>query len=195
MTLPGPEAASRAQAATGEVELTVERLYRAHFAMVYRVVGRSLGPGASPADLEDLTQLTFLQAHRGLASFRGDCKPSTWLCGIAMRTTLQWMRGRGRRRRLREALALELQAETRQSAADAPERSAASRDRLRKVWEVLLSMKEGKRAVYVLHELEGMPGPEIARALRIPEGTVWTRLHHARKEILAALPPDEEVSR
>ena len=191
MTLPRPpapladcEALSGAEAG----DLTVELLYRSYFAMVYRVVGRGLGPGASPADIEDLVQVTFLQAHRGLESFRGECKASTWLCGIAMRTTLQWIRGRGRQRRL--IAALKLEPTTRHSSADQPERAAASRATLSSLWEVLLQMKDGKRAVYLLHELEGLPGSEIAQALKIPEGTVWTRLHHARKEILAALPPE-----
>ncbi len=198
MTLPRPEASPatrkadrEATAAAEAANLTVDRLYREYFAMVYRVVGRNLGPGASPADIEDLVQVTFLQAHRGLRTFRGECKASTWLCGIAMRTTLQWIRGRGRRRRLIEAMQLEPTPQ--HSDSDQPERAAATRATLVSVWEVLLQMKEGTRAVYLLHELEGMPGPEIAAALGIPQGTVWTRLHHARKEILAALPGERQT--
>ena len=38
-----------------------------------------------------------------------------------------------------------------------------------------------------MHELEDLSGNEIAEALEIPVATVWTRLHHARKELLAAL--------
>ena len=38
------------------------------------------------------------------------------------------------------------------------------------------------REVFVLFELEGLSGPEISEALGIPLKTVWTRLHHARKD-------------
>jgi RNA polymerase sigma-70 factor (ECF subfamily) len=44
-----------------------------------------------------------------------------------------------------------------------------------------------KRVVYLMHEVEGLSGQEIALALEIPVATVWTRLHHARKELLKAL--------
>src|SRR5688572_9335750 len=63
---------------------TVEGLFRSHFADVYRVVGRMLGPSAPRSDIEDLTQQVFLAAHRGWDRFRGESKPSTWLYGIAV---------------------------------------------------------------------------------------------------------------
>jgi RNA polymerase sigma-70 factor (ECF subfamily) len=44
-----------------------------------------------------------------------------------------------------------------------------------------------KREVFVLVALEGMSGAEVANALHIPVATVWTRLHHARLELRAAL--------
>jgi RNA polymerase sigma-70 factor (ECF subfamily) len=40
-----------------------------------------------------------------------------------------------------------------------------------------------KREALVLFELEGLSGQEIALALGVPLKTVWTRLHHARREL------------
>jgi RNA polymerase sigma-70 factor (ECF subfamily) len=44
-----------------------------------------------------------------------------------------------------------------------------------------------KREVFVLVTMEGASGEQVATALGIPVATVWTRLHHARKELRAAL--------
>ena len=43
-------------------------------------------------------------------------------------------------------------------------------------------MSEKLRSTFVLFEIEGYSGEEIARIQDIPLGTVWTRLHHARKD-------------
>jgi RNA polymerase sigma-70 factor (ECF subfamily) len=49
--------------------------------------------------------------------------------------------------------------------------------------QALHSLTPQKRVVIVMAEVEGLSGPEIAQALDIPLGTVWTRLHHARAEL------------
>jgi RNA polymerase sigma-70 factor (ECF subfamily) len=51
----------------------------------------------------------------------------------------------------------------------------------------LREVSHAKRTVLVLAEVEGFSCEEIAAMLEIPVGTVWTRLHHARKELRAAL--------
>jgi RNA polymerase sigma-70 factor (ECF subfamily) len=51
----------------------------------------------------------------------------------------------------------------------------------------LEQLSTAKRTVLLMAEVEGMTCAEIADALGIPIGTVWTRLHHARREVLAML--------
>ena len=46
-------------------------------------------------------------------------------------------------------------------------------------------MSDTRRATFVLFEIEGYSGEEIAEIQAIPVATVWTRLHHARKEFFA----------
>ena len=46
-------------------------------------------------------------------------------------------------------------------------------------------MAGGRRSAFVLFEIEGLSGEEIARIQSIPLNTVWTRLHHARREFFA----------
>ena len=61
---------------------------------------------------------------------------------------------------------------------------------------LLEGMTEKKRSVLVLFELEGYSGEEIAQLQGVPVDTVWTRLHHARRELrerLARLRNHEEL--
>ncbi len=171
----------------GAPPLTLEALFRDHFEDVYRLVGRLLGPGAQRADVEDLTQQTFLAAHKALPNYRGEARPSTWLCGVAARTVMTQVRGWRRRRRMLEAIEREPPPE---GPCDLEER-VSSRAKLRRVWICLARMSAKKRVVYLLHEIEGMSGADIAEALEIPTSTVWTRLYHARRELLRGLSSKE----
>ena len=166
--------------------LSLDELFRAHMRDVYRVVARLLGPGASEADLEDLTQQVFLAAHRGWKNYRGEGKPTTWLYGISSRVVCGYLRSRKRQRRLREALEA-CPVEMLQASDADPEAQVANREQLRVVWRVLMNIKVKKRLVYILYELEGQSGADIAQALDIQEATVWTRLFHARRELARGL--------
>jgi RNA polymerase sigma-70 factor (ECF subfamily) len=60
------------------------------------------------------------------------------------------------------------------------------------VERALVRISEPKRITFLMAEAEGMTCPEIAEALQIPVGTVWTRLHAARRELRKALEGDRE---
>jgi RNA polymerase sigma-70 factor (ECF subfamily) len=55
------------------------------------------------------------------------------------------------------------------------------------VERALLAITPPKRVTFLMAEVEGLTCPEIAQALGIPIGTVWTRLHAARRELRRAL--------
>jgi RNA polymerase sigma-70 factor (ECF subfamily) len=60
------------------------------------------------------------------------------------------------------------------------------------VERALARLSEVKRITFVMAEVEGSSCEEIARAMEVPVGTVWTRLHSARRELRGALAePDE----
>lgn len=164
-------------------EVSLEALFRAHSDDVRRLVGRLLGPGASRADVEDLVQQVFLHAQRALPRFRGDAKPYTWLYGIATRTVYEELRKRGRHRRMLSAV----EAMAGVSELGVVSGDGEARAELARVWRALMKLDAKKRVVFLLHEVEGMSGREIAEALSIKEGTVHTRLHHARRELLGWL--------
>lgn len=171
------------EAARPDETLSIDDLVRAHGARVHRMVASLLGPGASDADVQDLTQEVFLGAHRGLERFRGDAKVETWLYGIASRVVLMHLRSWRRRRRLVKAL----EAEPIVDRSPDLEKAAADRAELLHVWRCLMKIDAKKRVVYLLFEVEGLSGKEIAEALDVPVATVRTRLFHARKSLMAML--------
>lgn len=170
---------------TATKELTLESLFRDHVGDVHRIVARLLGPAASDSDVDDLVQQVFVAVHSALPRFRGDSKVTTWLYGIATRTVLGHLRSGRRHRRMVETL--EAMTALLPAATAHPEDEAERRDSLRRVWRALMSIKPKKRVVFLLYEVEGLTGREIAEALDIRPATVHTRLYHARKELDAAL--------
>ena len=162
----------------------LELLFQQYADAVHRLVSRLLGPGAARADAEDLVQQIFLAAHKGLRRFRGESKPSTWLFGIATRTVFKELRNRVRHRRM--VAALEAAAVVEPIAWDHGRRFE-DRLELVRVWRCLMQISVKKRAVLILHDVEGFSGPEIAELLEINPSTVHTRLYHARRELFDAL--------
>ena len=152
-------------------------VYDRHHACLYRFFANATGHAA---DVDDLVHSTFLSAARAAGAFDGreNCRP--WLLAIAAgalsrrrRTLARW----GRALRDFTWSQAGLHAET--------ERHILAKDALIDVSRALSGLSEKKRVVLFLAELEGMSCDEIARALDIPVGTVWTRLHHARRELQA----------
>jgi len=133
------------------------------------------------ADVDDLVHDAFLTAARIAARFDGRASARPWLIGIAARLVQRRARGIGRMPRLLARLAW-----TRPQAAD-PTAALEARSALGVIAPAVARMTQDKRIVLIMAELEGMTGPEIAEALEIPIGTVWTRLHHARRDVMRAL--------
>ena len=113
------------------------------------------------ADAEDATQEALVAVDRGLPSFRGEARLGTWAYRIALRAALH-VRAR---RRDGEPLAPE------------PRGLAAAMARL----------PAEPRAVLSLFAVEGLSHAEIAAILGVPEGTVWPRLHAARRLLVESL--------
>jgi RNA polymerase sigma-70 factor (ECF subfamily) len=106
--------------------------------------------------------------------------------GIAVRLLQQ--RSRAASRFLAVASALRV---VRPGADDSRARLAAKSDLER----ALLRLSEPKRVALLLTEVEGFSGPEVAELLGVPVGTVWTRLHAARKELRELLGADSSEGR
>jgi RNA polymerase sigma-70 factor, ECF subfamily len=150
-------------------------LHDAHFAFVWKIARRL---GTPPEELEDVCQEAFLVAFRKLPDFHAG-QLTTWL----YRITANIVSVRHRRRKVRRAFRA-LFGPTEQDPATfrTPLQDAEAREAEAQVARVLEQMAPKKREVFALFELEGLRGEEIADRLGCKVATVWTRLHHARKD-------------
>lgn len=133
------------------------------------------------ADVDDLVQETFLIAAKRAGSFRSDLPVRPWLLGIAAH-----LGRRNRRTFVRFVRMLERFATGGEEPQTAPH-PLEQRAESQAVQLALTRLSEAKRAVVLMVEVEGRSCAEAAEALGVPIGTVWTRLHHARKELREAL--------
>jgi RNA polymerase sigma-70 factor (ECF subfamily) len=149
-----------------------KELYEQNYLIAQRFL---LSMGVQRDALEDVCQDVFLQAFRYLPKFRGECSFKTWLYRICASEA----RRHRQRVRLRKTITHLLMFQTENDAANSHEWGQAHAERV--VQRALNQLPETERLVFVLYELEGLPGKEIAEIARCPEATVWRRLHYARK--------------
>lgn len=165
-------------AVTGE-HLDAEALYRAHADFVARFLLRL---GAHGQDVPDLLQEVFLVAHRRGGFIMGRAKPTTWLAEISFRVFSD--RRKKSRRKLEDADTETVTVAP--SHASSPSERAEKRQALVRVQSALDTLTPEKRAVFILYELEGESCDTIAAGLGIPVGTVYSRLHSARRDFTRA---------
>lgn len=159
--------------------ITAESLFRAHAQFVAGFVFRL---GVERESVDDVVQEVFLTAHRRGGFEEGPARPTTWLAEIALRVVSTHRRTDRRRRVHPDQGALEIAI----SDADRPDQTAERRSSLRIVERALDGIDVDKRAVFILFEIEGASSEDIAAGLGIPLGTVYSRLHAARKEFQKA---------
>jgi RNA polymerase sigma-70 factor, ECF subfamily len=145
--------------------------------LAYRV---ALGVLRNPAEAEDVAQEAMLRAYRNFYRLRDRDSFRAWLVRTSWRLSLDRIRSAGRRER-REQAAVAHHSE-------APvEDVAASREFERQLAAALDALPEKLRMVMLLAAIEGYNTREVAKLLEIPEGTVKSRLHLARKQLAESL--------
>jgi RNA polymerase sigma-70 factor (ECF subfamily) len=150
---------------------------------VYRFAARL----ATTDDLarDDVVQATFLEVRRTAHTFRGTSSVKTWILGVAANVARHTLRTE-RRRRDRQAKFVE-----RMTAVPAQvDEQVERRKLLARVADALAALPRDQQVAFILCDMEQLPGVEVARVLEIPEGTLWRRLHTARKAIRAAIERD-----
>ena len=152
-------------------------LFRAHASQVTRWVARLAGPFL---DVEDLVQDVFAKVHVLLPSFRGDAQITTWLYRITENTVIS----RRRKERIRSWLRRDQKAEA-PIAYPTPLEELERREAQRLVYRALDGLSEKHRTVFLLFELEGLSGEEIAELTNTHIKTVWVRVHRARAQFFA----------
>jgi RNA polymerase sigma-70 factor, ECF subfamily len=154
-------------------------LHRGYYPVAFRFLRRM---GITASELDDACQEVFVQVFRYLARFQQRAEFQTWLYKLCvsqasrvrrrrrMHAALDWLLGRG---------------DTPQTGQGEPEWSDSQK--AQRVRQVLDRMKPMHKEVFVLFELEGVDGQEIARILGCRAATVRRRLHYARQEFESLL--------
>ena len=126
-------------------------------------------------DAEDVTQEAFAKAYRSFSSLRDRERFRAWIVRITWRMALDNQSAR-RRRMLREELHVDMRARPPGPGGIEPARA----DRL---WQAIDALPEKMRIVIILANIEEYDTQEIASMLGVPEGTVKSRLFHARRQL------------
>jgi len=150
-----------------------EEFYLKYRNDVARTVFKVLGPDP---DLEDVIQDAFIEIFRSISKFKGKAKITTWIYRVCVNVALQ----RLRRRKIRPEGYTPPRED--QPDFDTPPRALERKDASRIVYQLLDTMPEKKRTVFILHEIMDLDSKEISRIVKANVLTVRTRLHYARKE-------------
>lgn len=157
--------------------LEVAAVYERHGDFVWRSLQQL---GVRDADLDDVLQEVLVVVHRRLHTFNGSSKLTTWLFGICLRVASRY------RRRAYFRWERLTQAPPELSSSLTPEDACAQRQAQAELESLLGGLSLEKRAVFVLFEVEGQSCRDIAELLDVPVGTIHSRLHAARKEVMRA---------
>ncbi len=176
-----PVTGSRASREGNGQSAAFRAMYEAQLDFVWRNLRRL---GVSEAEVDDKTQEVFVIAHRRFGDFeeRGH-GPRAWLFQIAVRVASD-ARRHNRRHPVDADGGL---AQERESILPTQADALDARRELDQLDRALNTIEVGRRAVLVLHEIEEMTAPEIARVLGIPLNTVYSRLRVAREELEDAM--------
>jgi RNA polymerase sigma-70 factor (ECF subfamily) len=176
---PAPDPDILRRLAAGEIDALGE-LYDRYHRGVRRFVARAT---SDAEDVDDLLHATFLAAARSAERYDGRpcCRP--WLVGIAAQLL------RRRRRSFGRFFAVLKSLRGIGATSTDPRPLLQARG---DVARALAKLSEAKRITLLMAEVEGLSCAEIAAALEVPIGTVWTRLHAARREIRQAIAAPEE---
>jgi RNA polymerase sigma-70 factor, ECF subfamily len=153
--------------------------------LVHRWMARAVGQ----QDADDMTQEVLLRACRGLPRYRGEAPPRAWVAAIADNAVKNRYRFLGRFRRIFAASADPERAPDPPHADADPEVEASSGETRRLISEALERLPEQYRMPVILRDLDQWTYEEIALSLRLPVGTIKSRIARGRGQLRDLLAP------
>lgn len=168
---------------SGDEHHEFDRLYQDHADRLYRFAQRIC---CQAEDAKDLVQETFLNAYRGLKSFRGEAQVTTWLYTIASRACMRMRRkrqGEPERELSLEEFIPTSESEFRlQIPTDGltPEQALENKELKRILHHAIGALPRKYRLVLVLRDMEGLSAKEVGSIMGLNERAVKSRLHRAR---------------
>jgi RNA polymerase sigma-70 factor (ECF subfamily) len=162
-----------------------DRALRELFSRHAPVLAARLRMVLPPADVEDVLQETFLAAWKGASSYRPEARAGGWLWGIARRQAALLLRRRGPATApLPDLLAAEIAG---LPGANSPNDFADTVIDQARLASAVATLSPSEHVVWQLVYVEDRPLAEVARLTGVPEGTVKSRAHRARRLLRAAL--------
>lgn len=172
------EGRSSGSATVSADERDFDAVYAKYFQEVCRWVSAF---GCPPSDVDDLAQEVFLIVRRKLDGFAGG-NLAGFIYRISQRVVSDYRRRSWFRRLLRRSKTdPDALADQREDPSEALARARAQQ----LLAEALSQLSPKRRAAFYLFEVEGYTGEEIAALEEVSVTTIYTRLHHARKQFLA----------
>ncbi len=171
-----------------DLKAEFETILELHYRRVYRLIYRMV---RNESDAADLTQETFIRVYRALPRLRADGACAAWVRRIATNLCVDHIRRRRTTMAAVEASECSYRQECEAAAGNEdPASIFMDAERSRIVHRAVDALPSEYRTVIILHHLEDMRVDEIAEALRIPAGTVKSRLSRARQALHRRLAPN-----
>ena len=168
-----------ARARRGDAD-AFEQLVVSYRDQVFRLALRMCG---SEADADEVAQEAFLSAWKALPNFRGESQFSTWLYQLTTHAAIDLMR-----REKRQIASADITEVSAADPAPSPQQQAEQSEQREIVRDAILQLAPEQREVVVLRFMEELSYEEIGAVLKLPSGTVKSRLNRAKaqlKEILS----------
>ncbi len=128
--------------------------------------------------MEDLVQCTFIEVWKSASRFHGKGTVRSWIFGIGANVSRHYIRSEVRRR-----FAMDDLSERPQRDVARPDDNVATAQMVDKLSAALERLTHDQRVAFVLCDIEDMSGVDAARAIGVRQGTLWRRLHDARKRL------------
>lgn len=165
-----------------------DRYHRRAFAVAFGVV-------KNKQDALDVVQEAFIKVHKHIQSFQGSSSFYTWLYRIVMNLSIDHVR------RSKKSKDMDYDDRVRRNEDDIagdgtllprildgnPSKTVMRRELSEVIQKALDELPEYHRAVILLREVEGLSYEEMAELLKVPKGTIMSRLFHARKKMQSSL--------
>jgi RNA polymerase sigma-70 factor (ECF subfamily) len=155
-----------------------------------RVYAVAFGMVKDREEAMDIAQDAFVKVHKYLDHFKGDASFYTWIYRITANLAIDRIRAR----RVRDSVEFDDRFRKDEEGGGGegilatrlgsnPQKAALRRELAEKIQGALEQIPEKHREILVLREVEGMSYEELAAVLKIPKGTVMSRLFHARAKM------------
>ena len=167
-----------ARARRGDAD-AFEQLVVAYRDQVFRLALRMCG---NEADADEVAQEAFLSAWKALPNFRGDSRFSTWLYQLTSHAAIDLMR-----REKRQIAAEDITEVSAPDPGPSPQQQAERSETRQAVRDAMGQLSPEYRQIVVLRFLQELSYEEIAAALKLPPGTVKSRLNRAKAQLRGIL--------